>query len=221
MKMKSPKKSKSQRRKSPKKSKSQRRKSPKKSKSQRRKSPKKSKSQRRKSPKKSKSQRKKSPKKSKSQRRKSPKKSKSQRRKSPKKSKSQRRKSPKKSKSQRRKSPKKSKSQRKKFERYKLFFKSLEVDNKKEYIPWYIVTKEGCPYCEDAKKLLTDKNQKYTTKQLSDDNRDEIYEETDVLTMNFQNSDKAYRYFPMIFKVDTKGDKDFIGGYTELKILFL
>jgi glutaredoxin len=113
---------------------------------------------------------------------------KSVRRKSPKrKTKSVRRKSPKrKTKSVRRKSPKRNK----------------RPFNKKK---WYIVTKEGCKHCDNAKKTLKDKNIEVEIEVINDDNKLVIYEELDNIT-------GKYRFFPMIFY-----NGKFIGGYTDLQ----
>jgi glutaredoxin len=70
---------------------------------------------------------------------------------------------------------------------------------------WYIVTKDGCPYCDKAKALLTEKGINYKVEVLNNSNKEQIYKKLDSLTNN-------YRYFPMIFYNDK-----FIGGYTELK----
>ena len=140
--------------------------------------------------------RRKSPKRKSKSRRKS--KSKRKTRKSPKqKSKSRRRKSPKrKSKSRRRKSPKrKSKSRRRKSVKRSSFSNS----------GWYIVTKDGCPYCDKAKSLLSQKGIKYKVEVANDSNKVQIYKKVDNITNN-------YRYFPMIFH-----NGKFIGGYTELE----
>jgi glutaredoxin len=73
---------------------------------------------------------------------------------------------------------------------------------------WYVITKEGCPYCVNAKELLANNNQKYTILKLDDKNRELIYQNVDHLT-------NKYRYVPMIFK-----DGKFIGGYDKLKEKF-
>jgi glutaredoxin len=70
---------------------------------------------------------------------------------------------------------------------------------------WYIITREGCPYCKDAKNLLESKGQKYKSLDITISNREKIYRDVDVLT-------KTYRYVPMVFK-----DGKFIGGFSELK----
>jgi glutaredoxin len=73
---------------------------------------------------------------------------------------------------------------------------------------WYVITKEGCPYCINAKELLAKNNQKYTILKLDDKNKEVIYMNVDHLTNN-------YRYVPMVFK-----DGKFIGGYDKLKEYF-
>ena len=70
---------------------------------------------------------------------------------------------------------------------------------------WFIVTKSGCGYCKKAKELLDSKNMKFETHELTNVNKDDIYNKLDSLT-------GKYRYFPMIFN---KGK--FIGGYTDLE----
>ena len=70
---------------------------------------------------------------------------------------------------------------------------------------WYIITREGCPYCKDAKNLLDSKGQKYKSVNITVSNRERIYRDVDTLT-------KTYRYVPMVFK-----DGKFIGGFSELK----
>ena len=84
-------------------------------------------------------------------------------------------------------------------------------NNKSNLVPksgWYVITKEGCPYCINAKELLAKNNQKYTILKLDDNNRQLIYQNVDHLT-------NKYRYVPMVFK-----DGKFIGGYDKLKERF-
>jgi glutaredoxin len=83
--------------------------------------------------------------------------------------------------------------------------------SKIELIPkndWYVITKEGCPYCIEAKELLGNKDQRYTILKLDDNNKNIIYENVDHLT-------NKYRYVPMVFK-----DGKFIGGFDKLKEYF-
>ena len=105
----------------------------------------------------------------------------------------------------RRKSRKKSKSRRK--SRRKSKVKKILKKNKRPFNKgkWYIVTKEGCKYCDKSKTLLKDKNIEAEIEIINDDNRMVIYEELDNIT-------GKYRYFPMIFY-----NGKFIGGYTELE----
>jgi glutaredoxin 3 len=70
---------------------------------------------------------------------------------------------------------------------------------------WYIVTKDGCPYCDKAKAFLTEKCINYKVEVLNNSNKEQIYKKLDSVT-------NKYRYFPMIFHNDK-----FIGGYTELE----
>tara|TARA_Y100000389_G_scaffold28502_1_gene24396 strand:+ start:2262 stop:2543 length:282 start_codon:yes stop_codon:yes gene_type:complete len=74
---------------------------------------------------------------------------------------------------------------------------------------WFIVTRNGCGYCSEAKKLLKHEGKKPRTKLLNDKNKDKIWKVTDKITR------QEYRYFPVIFH---KGR--FLGGYTELKKKF-
>ena len=177
-----------------------------KSPSPKRKSP----SPKRKSPKrKSPSPKRKSPKrKSPSPKRKSPKrKSPSPKRKSPKR-KSPKRKSPKrKSPSPKRKSPKrKSKSLKLKSNSSKnsAFSNIKELIQKNE---WFIVSLDGCTYCDKSKELIKSKGSKFESESLNDSNKNYIYQSIDSLTNN-------YRYFPIIFH-----NGKFIGGYGELQKL--
>ena len=79
------------------------------------------------------------------------------------------------------------------------------INAKLQGIDWFIVTMEGCIYCDDAKKLLKKHKLRFNTQMLTQTNKDTIYESIDNMT-------KKYRYFPIIFY---KGE--FLGGYTELK----
>lgn len=95
-----------------------------------------------------------------------------------------------------RKSPKrKSKSKRRKSVKRSAFSNS----------GWYIVTKDGCPYCDKAKSLLSQKGINYKVEVANNSNKVQIYKKVDIITNN-------YRYFPMIFH-----NGKFIGGYTELE----
>ena len=134
---------------------------------------------------------------SKKLKRKSPKR-KSPKRKSPKR-KSPKRKSPKR-KSPKRKSPKNQILKKTKFQK--------NIIDDINSVDWYIFTLNTCGYCNKAKKLLEDNDKAFKSKEITDQNNEEIYKSIDILT------DK-YRYFPIIFH---KGK--FIGGYTELKNKF-
>ena len=79
------------------------------------------------------------------------------------------------------------------------------INAKLQGIDWFIVTMDGCTYCDDAKKLLQKHKFKFHTQMLTQKTKDTIYESIDNMT-------KKYRYFPIIFY---KGE--FLGGYTELK----
>ena len=70
---------------------------------------------------------------------------------------------------------------------------------------WYVITKEGCKYCDNTKKLLKEKNIEADIEVINNDNKLIIYKEIDDITNN-------YRYFPVIFY-----NGKFIGGYTELQ----
>ena len=69
---------------------------------------------------------------------------------------------------------------------------------------WFLYTKEGCPSCYNAKKLLKNKGIKFSYKQVNDNNKEKIYEKIDDFTNN-------YRYFPIVFH-----NGKFIGGYDKL-----
>lgn len=79
------------------------------------------------------------------------------------------------------------------------------IDAKKDDIDWFIITMDGCGYCDEAKKLLKEHKLPFKTQMITQKNKDKIYESIDPLT-------KKYRYFPIIFY---KGK--FIGGFKELK----
>ncbi len=79
------------------------------------------------------------------------------------------------------------------------------IDAKKDGIDWFIITMDGCDYCDEAKKLLKQHKLPFKTQMITEKNKDKIYESIDPLT-------KKYRYFPVIFY---KGK--FIGGFKELK----
>ena len=79
------------------------------------------------------------------------------------------------------------------------------MDAKKDGIDWFILTINGCGYCDEAKKLLKQHKLPFKTQMSTENNKDKIYESIDPLT-------KKYRYFPVIFY---KGK--FIGGFKELK----
>jgi len=74
---------------------------------------------------------------------------------------------------------------------------------------WFIITKEGCQFCDKAKSLLNERKLKYIETKLTEENKNKIFETIDHLTTK---NKKPYRYFPIIFR---KGI--FIGGYAELK----
>ena len=74
--------------------------------------------------------------------------------------------------------------------------------NEPEYI---IYSKEGCPYCNNAKNLLKSNKKSFKEIKITDKNIQKIYTEIDKKT-------KCYRYFPIIFKKNK-----FIGGFEELK----
>lgn len=67
-----------------------------------------------------------------------------------------------------------------------------------------IYTKNGCGYCKKAKDFLKNRGKKYTEIEVTEKNKEKIYEKIDSLT-------GKYRYFPIIFN-----GKNFIGGYAEL-----
>ena len=120
----------------------------------------------------------------------------------PKRSKSKRSKSKRsKSKRSKRRSKRRSKSKRSKSKRSKSKRSKSRKINKAKYI---IYSKEGCPYCRDAKELLKSKNIPFKEIKVTDSNIEKIYKKID-------NKTKKYRYFPIIFK-----NNIFIGGFSDL-----
>ena len=97
--------------------------------------------------------------------------------------------------------PKRSKSKRSKSKRSKSKRSKSRKINKAKYI---IYSKEGCPYCRDAKELLKSKNIPFKEIKVTDSNIEKIYKKID-------NKTKKYRYFPIIFK-----NNIFIGGFSDL-----
>lgn len=79
------------------------------------------------------------------------------------------------------------------------------MNAKKDGIDWFIITMDGCSYCDEAKQLLKQHKLRFKTEMITEKNKNKIYESIDSLT-------KKYRYFPVIFY---KGK--FIGGFKELK----
>lgn len=75
---------------------------------------------------------------------------------------------------------------------------------KKSKPTFMVYTKVGCPYCKDAKALLKKKGFEFSTKTITNSNRDSVYASIDSKT-------KGYRYFPVIMR-----NGRFLGGYTEL-----
>jgi glutaredoxin len=73
---------------------------------------------------------------------------------------------------------------------------------------WYIYVKKGCGYSTEAIRLLNEKKQYFILTEVSDVNKQEIYENIDKYT-------NSYRLFPMVFN-----NQEFIGGYKELKKYF-
>jgi glutaredoxin 3 len=68
-----------------------------------------------------------------------------------------------------------------------------------------IYSKEGCPYCKNAKELLKKNQKTFKEIKVTDKNITQIYSKIDKKTKN-------YRYFPIIFKKNK-----FIGGFEDLK----
>jgi glutaredoxin len=79
------------------------------------------------------------------------------------------------------------------------------IQAKQNGINWFIITIDGCGYCEKAKKLLKEHKLPFKTQMATDKNKQQIYQSIDTLTKN-------YRYFPIIFY---KGK--FLGGFKELQ----
>ena len=89
-----------------------------------------------------------------------------------------------------------------KFKSFDTSKKSIKNIDNSRYI---IYSKEGCPYCNNAKKLLNDKNIAFNEIKVTDKNIETIYSQIDKITKN-------YRYFPIIIK-----NNKFIGGFAELQ----
>lgn len=70
---------------------------------------------------------------------------------------------------------------------------------------YIIYSKEGCPYCKNAKELLKKNRKTFKEIKVTDKNITQIYSKIDKKTKN-------YRYFPIIFKKNK-----FIGGFEDLK----
>ena len=88
---------------------------------------------------------------------------------------------------------------------------------KKEEEKWVIYSLEGCPYCDEASKLLN-KNHKNVVSIVFEKLKKEDQEKVENM---IRASDPSFKMtFPRIFKI--KGnEKKFIGGYTTLsKIMF-
>jgi glutaredoxin 3 len=68
-----------------------------------------------------------------------------------------------------------------------------------------IYSKEGCPYCKNAKELLKKNRKTFKEIKVTNKNITQIYSKIDKKTKN-------YRYFPIIFKKNK-----FIGGFEDLK----
>ena len=109
-------------------------------------------------------------------------------------------------KTSKRKSKKGSKRSKKSYRRSKKTSrrKSKKGSMKVSKIKYTIYSKEGCPYCNDAKKLLKDQNIPFKEIKVTDSNIETIYKKID-------NKTNKYRYFPIIFKNDI-----FIGGFSDL-----
>ena len=74
-----------------------------------------------------------------------------------------------------------------------------------------LLTKEGCPSCEKAKKLLQDEGHNYTANQLNEYNRDDFVSEMKKYGKNT---------FPLIFEMVPNGrfkDAVFVGGFEDLE----
>ena len=80
-------------------------------------------------------------------------------------------------------------------------------NNTKIAIEWLMYTKNGCSYCEKAKKALSNLNASYKSIEVKEADREKLYAKIDKST-------GSYRSFPIIFK-----EKKFIGGFSELEKL--
>jgi glutaredoxin len=71
---------------------------------------------------------------------------------------------------------------------------------------YHLITKLTCPYCIKAEKLLQEKGLRYNTDPLDDEP-----------TMLTEIQDQmGFSTVPIIWEIDERGNKIFIGGYTEL-----
>jgi glutaredoxin 3 len=73
---------------------------------------------------------------------------------------------------------------------------------------WFIYTKEGCPYCVKAKKLLKKHKQKFNEYVVTEQTKESVFSKLDKKTGN-------YRYYPTIFL-----NNEFFGGFDNLKSYF-
>ena len=83
------------------------------------------------------------------------------------------------------------------------------IKNAIQWNEWFIVTKKGCGYCNDAKRLLTKHNFVFEEFEVNNTNVNDLYKIISKYTGG------VYQSFPMIFFIG-----HFIGGHTDLvKIL--
>ena len=78
---------------------------------------------------------------------------------------------------------------------------------------YHLVTQEHCPYCEKAVSLLDRKGRMYTLDKLCP-------EEDQKLLVEVKNK-WNHKTVPLIWEIDERGNRTFIGGYTELVQYFL
>ncbi len=71
---------------------------------------------------------------------------------------------------------------------------------------YHLITKESCPYCQRATALLDAKGLNYDTDPM---------DETPELLQEIKQQ-QNFNTVPMIWEIDHRGQRTFIGGYGEL-----
>ena len=70
---------------------------------------------------------------------------------------------------------------------------------------FYLYTIPECPFCHDAKVLLTEREHKFITMELSSHNA----------TLKRLKEEMDWKTVPMVFELQGR-DHKFVGGYTDL-----